>query len=591
MYSNNGRVYFKYNVGNIAMMRVLGMAFNVLFGPMRDRRGGVATFLAATIVPLVAFCGLAVDTSRGYLMKSRLSYALDSAALAGGRVMYDPVLRDETINRFFKANFPDNYMDASVDPLDIQVDDVENTITIRTVANMGTSLMSVVGLGSMDVAASTEVKLSALNIEVSVVLDITGSMSGSKIEDLKAAAKDLVDIVVNDQQEPFYSRVALIPYSNGVNVGSYADAIRGATGGVKSITGITRANPAVVTAPNHGFANDDKVFIADVVGMKKVNNTYFDPSDSSFAPPVRYTVKNKTTNTFELYSSGGGSKIDSSTFSSYTSGGTVGKVCSSPGCEYFYFKSAASTWRTQRTTTCVSERTGAEAYTDAAPSTALIAHNYTNYPYSAALPEWDSSNGGNASYWSDGTAYNQPCPESEIVPLTSNKDLLKDKIDNMQAKGSTSGHLGVAWGWYMISPNFAYLWPDDENKPAAYNEPELQKVAVIMTDGEFNTIYSDGVIAKNSGSGSGGSRYKIDQNGDNGKDSFQQGLSLCTNMKAEDIQIYTIGFDIGGSTTIQNFLNNCATDSSHAFIAEDGDQLKNIFHTIAVNISQLRLSK
>ena len=129
------------------MMRVLGMAFNVLFGPMRDRRGGVATFLAATIVPLVAFCGLAVDTSRGYLMKSRLSYALDSAALAGGRVMYDPVLRDETINRFFKANFPDNYMDASVDPLDLQVDDVENTITIRTVANMGTSLMSVVSLG------------------------------------------------------------------------------------------------------------------------------------------------------------------------------------------------------------------------------------------------------------------------------------------------------------------------------------------------------------------------------------------------------------------------------------------------------------
>ena len=77
----------------------------------------------------------------------------------------------------------------------------------------------------MDVAARTEVKLSALNIEVSVVLDITGSMSGSKIEDLKAAAKDLVDIVVNDQQELFYSRVALIPYSNGVNVGSYANAM------------------------------------------------------------------------------------------------------------------------------------------------------------------------------------------------------------------------------------------------------------------------------------------------------------------------------------------------------------------------------
>jgi len=95
------------------MIRVLGMAFNVLFGPMRDQRGDVATYLAAAINPLVAFCGLAVDTSRGYLMKSRLSYALDSAAFAGGRVMYDPMLGDETINRFFQANFGANYIGSS----------------------------------------------------------------------------------------------------------------------------------------------------------------------------------------------------------------------------------------------------------------------------------------------------------------------------------------------------------------------------------------------------------------------------------------------------------------------------------------------
>jgi Flp pilus assembly protein TadG len=584
MYSNNGRVYFKYSVGNIAMMRVLGMAISVLFGPMRDRRGGVATFLAATIVPLVAFCGLAVDTSRGYLMKSRLSYALDSAALAGGRVMYDETLRDETINKFFEANFPANYMGASIGALDIEIDDSQNTIKISTVANLGTSLMSVLGFSKMDVAGTTEVKLSSLNIEVAVVLDVTGSMDGSKIADLKSAAADLVDIIVNDQQDPYYSRVALIPYSMGVNVGSYADQIRGSTGGVKTITGATRANPIVITAPNHGFSDGDKVFIADINGMTQVNNTYYYNS-STYAPP-RYTVKNPTTNTFQLYSSGGGSSINGTGYSSYTSGGTVGKVCSSPGCEYYYFKNSNGSWRTQRTTTCVSERVGAEAFTDVAPSTAPMAHNYTNYPYASPLPTWSSSAGGNGS-----SAYNHPCLTSQIVPLTSDKSLLTTKIDAMSAAGATAGQIGVAWGWYMVSPNFGYLWPDDENKPADYGTAELQKAVVIMTDGEFNTIYSDGVIAKNSGSGSGGSNYKIDQNGDNGLDAFQQAQLICSAMKTQNIEVYTIGFDIGGSTTIQNFLTNCATDASHAYVAEDGDQLKNVFHTIAVNISQLRLYK
>ena len=57
-------------------------------GLARDRRGAAAAFFALAIVPLVAFLGLAIDTTRGYLVKSHLNQALDAAALAGGRV-YD----------------------------------------------------------------------------------------------------------------------------------------------------------------------------------------------------------------------------------------------------------------------------------------------------------------------------------------------------------------------------------------------------------------------------------------------------------------------------------------------------------------------
>lgn len=74
-----------------------------------------------------------------------------------------------------------------------------------------------------------------------------------------------------------------------------------------NITGITQANPAVVTAASHGLNNGDRVFIKSVAGMVEVNN-------------LEFTVANKTTNTFEL------SGINSSAFTAYSSGGTVGKI-------------------------------------------------------------------------------------------------------------------------------------------------------------------------------------------------------------------------------------------------------------------------
>lgn len=56
----------------------------------------------------------------------------------------------------------------------------------------------------------------------------------------------------------------------------------------KVITGISQANPGVVTSVAHGFANDDLVIIEEVVGMTQVNSRV-------------YRVKNVAANTFELY--------------------------------------------------------------------------------------------------------------------------------------------------------------------------------------------------------------------------------------------------------------------------------------------------
>src|SRR3546814_5547134 len=88
--------------------------------------------------------------------------------------------------------------------------------------------MRVLGTDSTDVAATAEATLSSRDVEVSLVLDVTGSMLiDDRIVDLRAAANELVDIVVQDFQVPFYSKIALVPYSAAVNVGDYAEDVRG----------------------------------------------------------------------------------------------------------------------------------------------------------------------------------------------------------------------------------------------------------------------------------------------------------------------------------------------------------------------------
>ena len=82
-----------------------------------------------------------------------------------------------------------------------------------------------------------------------------------------------------------------------------------------TITNITQANPAVVTAAGHGLSNGDRIRITNVVGMTEVNQNY-------------YLVANKTTNTFELTDLNG-NNIDSQDFEKYISGGEIRKCVNS----------------------------------------------------------------------------------------------------------------------------------------------------------------------------------------------------------------------------------------------------------------------
>lgn len=82
----------------------------------------------------------------------------------------------------------------------------------------------------------------------------------------------------------------------------------------KTITGATKANPAVVTAVAHGYSVDDWVFISGVVGMTQLNNRYF------------RVLSVPSADTFSIGNILDGSNVNSTGYSTYTSGGIVRRV-------------------------------------------------------------------------------------------------------------------------------------------------------------------------------------------------------------------------------------------------------------------------
>jgi hypothetical protein len=233
--------------------------------------------------------------------------------------------------------------------------------------------------------------------------------------------------------------------------------------------------------------------------------------------------------------------------------------------------SGTKTW--QISSKCVTERIGAEAYTDAPPSAAKVGKGYfgTDANTSCAV----------ANYADDEV--------NSIQPLSSDKTMLQRRIDKLSTSGSTAGHLGTAWAWYLLSANWGYLFPM-ASQPGPYSDltatnasgaPKLRKVAVLMTDGEYNINYCKGVEAKNSDQ-----TPDIYCNSENGK-SLPQATSLCTAIKTSKIEVFTVGFQV--SSASRTFLTNCATDASHFYDATTEDGLRAAFRDIALKISSLRL--
>ncbi len=219
---------------------------------VRAREGSVVIIFALTLPVMIMAVGGAIDFARTANVDARIQNALDSAVLAATKELSDGSIDerdvDDVAQRYFEANLDalvGGGPNVTASNLNFKIDRAANIVEATVDAAVETSFLKVAGFDSITTSAVSSALYNPLTIELSLVLDVTGSMEGQKLRDLKTAAKSLVNQLLPENQPARHEkvRIAIVPYANGVNVGRSTSNQRNR---LEKITGDAHGSSCVV---------------------------------------------------------------------------------------------------------------------------------------------------------------------------------------------------------------------------------------------------------------------------------------------------------------------------------------------------------
>lgn len=480
--------------------------FSRLVGRFGRDRGGNFIVMAGVVMGVLALAvGFAVDIGQLMNARSALGNAIDAAVTSTARELTTGSKTEaeaaKTIKVYLDANSAGGILASNQIVLDkVTLDRTKFTLQVEAHVDVPLYFPLFGTEKTRRVSQTGAAVFSFRQLEIAMMLDLTGSMKdGTKVRDLKNAAKDAIDLIFEDRSPTRPRvRVALIPYANAVNVGRTLAA--------------------------------SSVFIENTASDRKQA-----PGNGAQRPAAN--TSNSTNNPYN----------------------------------------------------CATERKGKDQYTmdytDDGPETRMVNRDLLLPSFTAGFPNKTNSRG---AVIAQGYGASEICPTAEIMPLSSDATALKSRIDSFEFGGGTAGHIGVQWGWYMLSPNWSGVLAEPQ-KPMGYDNTTVGKYAILMTDGLFNLSYFDASDV-----------YGAYQDGKAAP--RDAATELCAGMRAKGIEIYTIGFDLYNSGINADsrgkaidLLKDCASPDNggvkHFFDASTGPELKAAFKKIAENLNRLALTK
>ncbi len=323
-----------------------------------DESGGVVAFTLYLFIIFLMIAGLGIDLMRHEMQRTRLSAAADAAALAGATAPNNAEAKAIIEDYFEKIGMSDHLQAFGEDDVDITLNTAK--VTVNTSVDVDTLLMKLVGVDSLTASAESTAEQVIPKLEISLVLDVSGSMKGQKLTDLKVAAKEFVTTIL-DSTAPGNATISIVPFST-------------------SVTPPYDVYDALTVAETHPYSTC-LVFRED-----EYEEVAIDPSTTY--PQQIYTAR-------------------------YDKKGTLA----------------------------------------------------FNLNWRSCFPD----------------------PYFRFLPFSSSETALHNKIDSLEARGATSGELGIKWGAALLDPAFQSVAQAVDtnlsNLPALYGERETTKIVVMMGDG------------------------------------------------------------------------------------------------------------
>lgn len=594
----------------------------------RDQRGNVLAIVAASIIPLVGAIGGGVDLTRAYMAQARLAQACDAAALAGRKVLLDADLNDSgavnagtttdrEIQKFISYNFAEGQFDTGTMTRTAVVND-EGELTITLATTMPTQLLPIVGISSLNVATDCSARRSGVNVDVVLVLDVTGSMSSSldgttRIAALKTASNNFLEILDDLRGQLTSSglrvRVGVVPYSIAVNVGRelYADDpsyIK--TTGVKVYSEMrgmfqcTSSNSYCGTGKSSNknkwdhYTSDGSwsvnkytqevgpvtLDLTDFVD-RGIDDTGFTNSYAwSGCVEMRPTVQSITsTSDFSTIPGGAWDILD-------VAPGVDGAPAWAP---FIYLPEYATTYGP-----------ASDAQSTSTNWDFSFPQSTTKVPFRSnelvTTPSARDSAASNSSYVSNPSTAMGPnlgCPTPVRLLNESTAGDMAGYINSLNPTGNTFHDIGMYWGLSLISPQAPFANPDTYLKPGFSGEARaVKRYIVFMTDGDLNANGSNytayGLEVRPSGSGNNVTTNRASQPDDQHRARFRM---ICEAAKRQGIEVSTVAFATDIGTPDKTALESCATSSDNYYEASSASDLNDAFRKIAQNIGFLRVSR
>ncbi|MCF6306269.1 MAG: pilus assembly protein TadG-related protein [Rhodobacteraceae bacterium] len=192
-----------------------------------DEGGAISAFVLVMFLTMIVGGGMGIDFMYHESERAELQDALDRGVLASASfdiADYEGTTeaeRDVFLTERVKSYLRSNSLLARRNPqinVVSSISERSRRISVTGSYDIDTFFLKLAGINSLNVSGAAVAAVTRNKVEISMILDNSGSMGGGRIISLRNAANNFVDLMLNDDTID-HTSISLVPFEAAVNVG------------------------------------------------------------------------------------------------------------------------------------------------------------------------------------------------------------------------------------------------------------------------------------------------------------------------------------------------------------------------------------